>query len=193
VFIVESVPVINKRLREHFGLRSEKAYFRLTWPNDEFEVRRTNKTPEGWTLLHPEFRKVHKYEKWRWGCWVLERLSEVPIVNLKELADTALSYEPIWTFEKGQPPAWAPVKFLITTLLEQARSAGVYKKYKHPLEGLTTEELKESKKLELEAIERELFGNETRIGDALAHEHGVGYTTSKIMLTDGEGNGKNTH
>jgi len=182
VFISEPIPVINRRLREYFGLRAERPYFRLTWPNDEFEIRKVNYTPEGFQLIHPEFRKVHKYEKWRWDHWILERLSEVPIINMKDLPDIALSYEPIWTFDKDKPICWAPVRLLVETVLNQARAGSSYKKYKHPYEGLTDKQAIEKRDAEVQEMYDYLYGDETKIGDALAHEHGVGFTTSKILL-----------
>lgn len=180
MFTYESIEVINKRLKEHYGLLEDKPNFRLQWPDEEYEIRLLNHTPEGLQLLHPVFKKVHKYLKIYHGFWVLERLTEVDVINQQHLPDTALSYEPIYHFydlKNGQAtakqPAWPPIKFLIDTLLDNIRQKGIYTRYKHPNAGDTSEDIILKRLEELREMEDYLFGDETNVTTALAHQWGV--------------------
>jgi len=157
--------------------------YRVVWSEDQFEFRSTNYTDEGLELLHFETRKLPKYRQWIMEKWVLERLSEVPAINQGEL-NLALSYEPLWVFEdkSGFPldPKWIVCKFVVDQVHKNIEEAGSYTKYKDPYAGLNSKDLLEKKDEELKEIEKELFGDETAIGDALAYDYGVGFTTSKI-------------
>lgn len=178
MFPKENIETINRRLKDTFGLYNDIVRYRLTWPNDEFEVRRVNHTEEGFQLLHPEFRRVHKYEKWRFNHWILERIMEVPVVNMTQMAGANLSYEPVWTLEEIQI-AWPPIRF-ICQQIEDKIGKTMYKQYKHPYEGLTTKEQLEKKQKELDDIYAALYGNETRVGDALAYHGAIVVPTNYI-------------
>lgn len=187
----ENIETLNRRLKDTFGLYQDKPRYRLTWPNDEFEVRRVNHTPEGFQLIHPEFQRVHKYEKWRWDKWILERIMEVPVVNMVQMAGAALSYEPLWTLEEQQI-AWPPIRFICQSVEDKINKAGNFKQYKHPYEGLTTKEQLEKKQQELDEIYATLYGNETRVGDALAYHGAIVVPTNYIgsnARKSGEKNG----
>ena len=185
MFPKENIDTINRRLKDTFGLYADKVRYRVTWPNDEFEVRRVNHTEEGFQLIHPEFRKVHKYEKWRWDHWIIERLMEVPTVNTAQLAGASLSYEPLWTLDEKEL-AWPPIRFICQTVedkIKNAQNGQQYQQYKHPYEGLTTEEQIQKHEQELKEIESYLYGNETRVTDALAY-HGAIVVPTNYVGTD---------
>ena len=177
---METLEIINKRLKDNYGETVDKPNFRIVWSETEFENRLTNFTNEGFELIHPEVRQLPKYRQWIREKYVLERLTEVPIINESELPESRLSYEPLWVFEdaKGNAvrPTWPAAKFVIETVHEQVRTSSYYTKYKDPDNGLTQEQQFEKRNLELQEIQDELFGNETTIGDALAHKQGVGFT-----------------
>lgn len=174
----ENIDTLNRRLKDTFGSYEGHVRYRITWPNNEFEIRRMNFTEEGFQLIHPELRRVHKYEKWRWDHWILERIMEVPVVNMERLGGANLSYEPCWTLEEIQI-AWPPIKFICNTI-EEKIGKKLYKQYKHPYEGLTTKEQLEKKQMELDEIYQSLYGNETRVGDALAYHGAIVVPTSYI-------------
>ena len=177
---METLETINKRLKDNYGETADRPNFRIVWSEDEFENRLTYFTDEGFELIHPEVRRLPKYKQWIHEKYVLERLTAVPVISENELPECKLSFEPLWVFEdvKGFPvkPTWAAAKFVIETVHEQVRTAGVYTKYKDPENGLTQEQMFEKRNSELQVIQDELFGNETTIGDALAHRQGVGFT-----------------
>ncbi len=178
MYPIENAETINRRLKDTFGLMNDFARYRITWPNDEFEVRKVGKTEEGFQLIHPEFRRVHKYEEWRWNHWIIERLMEVPVVNLSDLPENVLSYEPLWTLEEKEL-AWPPIRFICNSV-EEKIGKKLFKKYKHPYEGLTTEEQLQKKDEELREIESYLYPNETRVGDALAYHGAIVVPTNYV-------------
>lgn len=182
---VEKPETINRRLVDHYGKTEDKANYRLVWSEDEFEMRETEFTPEGFHLLRPEVRLLPKYKQYIQDRFILERLTVVPTFQQHELPKDVLSYEPIWVFEDPRTaeiirPAWMACKFIIDNIHKNIEGAGMYTKYKHPDAGLNPEQLVEKKRAELQEVEQSLFANETETGDALAYREGVGFTTSKI-------------
>lgn len=173
---IESVDTINRRLRDHYGSTDEKANFRIVFSEDQFEMRLTNYTDEGFQLIHPEVRKLPKYRQWIHEKYILERLMEVPAINQTEIQNI-LSYEPIWTFEdnEGFPlrPAWIAAKMVVEQVLENLENKGIYTRYKDPDDGLNTKDQLEKRNVELTNLEEALFGNENDITDALAYHEGV--------------------
>jgi len=170
----------NTRLFDKYGKLNNKARFRIVWSDDQFEKRWTNHTPEGFLLLHPEVREYPKYKQSNPDCYVLERLTEVPVFGEKDGAPaTDLSYEPLWFYEakdkKGENilPNWASLAFVIEHVLEAIRTQGQYVKYKDP--NTKSEEALELQKVRIDAMIEELFGNESETGDALAYKDGVSY------------------
>jgi len=160
---------LNKKLKENFGQFDDKPKFRLVWSEDQFEKRLSNVTSEGLRLQYPQMIELPKYRHYLKDRYVLERLTEVPAFQAKELA-TALSYEPIWVFEgmKNEPikPNYGACKFVIETLLESTKDS-IGAKYKD------IEDTPEEKLKRIEEIENDLWGNETEIGDALAHKQAI--------------------
>jgi hypothetical protein len=176
---MENLEQINQRLIDHFGLFEDgQPNWRIVWSDDQREMRYGTypKYSEHGIYLgeYTGVLEVPKYSQWITHKWVLERIFPVPAMNSKELI-TKLSYEPVWVFEDGKgqslPYKWEVAKLVIDSIYEEgARVAGV-KQYHDPDQ--IPEEAIENEKKRLEALQSELFGNETEVGDALAHHQGV--------------------
>jgi len=182
---MEPLAVINERLKEVYGkdVVNGLPIYRVVWSHDQMEKRLMSVTDSGIHLLEPEIREVPKYRHYINNKWVLENLVEVPPFQQKELG-TPISYEPLFVFETntGQflPYKWEAIVFVINTVRAARGQESMYAKYVDP----------DNQDPELRADERvkklqdELFGNETEVGDALAHKQGVGYTggmSSKLI------------
>lgn len=162
----ESVEVLNQRLVDYFGYFEGQPSWRVVFSDDQLEKRRgtyRDHTKEGLFLREvTEIREVPKYRQWIQHKWILERLTAVPEMCQDELL-TRLSYEPIWVFEdkKGNPldPIWMAIEYLVTRILgKQGRRPFI------------PEENAEER---ISKLEEYLFGNETDVGDALAHKEGI--------------------
>lgn len=173
--VIEPVEVINRRLQENYGETEEKGNrlpnYRIVWSEDQMELRRTDRTREGFQLAHPVVMELPKYRQWIQKKHVLERLTVVPIINEQDLPSSKLSYEPIWVFEdaKGRalPPVWPMCKFVIDGIHDRMAQAGAYTR--HPDHNETKEELD----ARLKEIEAYLYQNETDVGDALATKNAI--------------------
>lgn len=171
---------INKILKDQYGIDtvSGLAIFRVVWAEEQMEHRKgyyEDFTPSGIFIRGvEEVRYTTKYP-YISEVYVLERLVVVPIRNENDLPAVKVSYEPLHSFRKNpdaQPPSIAAAQFLIDAVLA-AQGHGNLIKYKDPLAGLNTPELIEAKNKELQALQDELFGNETDTGDALAHKEAI--------------------
>lgn len=168
---MELITTINQRLIDHYGLDTStgQPMFRVVWADDQTEKRRTDRLDSGIQLLYPVVREVKKYPYLK-AMHVLERLVVVPEVDQHELADAKLSYEPIWAYKDGYdqpiPPMWEPTKFVVDTLYAALGKKSMAK-YKEVVES------PEEAEIRLNALTKELFGNETDAGDALAYHEGV--------------------
>ena len=167
---MESVETLNTRLIDHFGKDSDtgQPMFRIVWSEDEVEKRLVECTDLGVQLLYPEVREVKKYWYLR-ELYVLERLVEVPEFQVKELAGKRLSYEPLWAYrdDKDQPvrPVWESTKYIIDIFYAALGKKSAYQ-YVDPY-------APENKETRIQKLEEELFGNETKTGDALAYQQGI--------------------
>jgi hypothetical protein len=170
---MEEVSVLNKRLIDYFGLDSDtgRAIFRITWANDEVEMRLVEELDSGVQLLFPEVREVKKYPYMK-DLYVLERLVVIPDINKKDLPTQKLSYEPIWAYRdinnNPLPPIWDATK-LVIDVLYAALGKKSLRKYVDT-EKNTTPEGREERISELQS---ELFGNETDVCDALRYKEGI--------------------
>ena len=170
---MESVETINARLLEYFGTHwDNRPIWRVVWSEDQFEKRRTDYTDSGLQLLVPEVRELPKYRQWIHNKYVLERLTIVPDVNRDELLEK-LSYEPLWVFEDRHgnplPPKWEAAKLVVDEVMALTGKESMGPKY-------IDEEIKNPKEARMKRInklEEELFGNESPVGDALAHKQAV--------------------
>jgi hypothetical protein len=170
--LVEPIETLNKRLVDYFGVDtvSGQPMYRIVFSEDQFEKRLTNHTKEGLELLTPQMVELPKYRQWIHDKYVLEQLVVVPAYNEQELS-TKTSYEPLHAFQDGDqnylPPKWEITKFIID-LLHSAKGRQSMRRYADDHEGS-----KEERELRIKALEDQLFGNETDVGDALAHKQGV--------------------
>lgn len=167
---METLKVINRRLADIYGNYLDgQSNYRVVWSEDQFEMRIVSATPESFILTNPDVRLVKKYGQYIHNKWILEKLVEVPEILHDELLNK-LSYEPLWVFEDGKgnplPPVWGVIEIVIGTVMENAAKA-VGAKYTQP--GWSKEEAE----VRLKEMEEVLYGNETPVGDALAHKTGI--------------------
>lgn len=165
----ETIESINAKLLEEYGTEFGNApKFRVVFSDDQFEKRWTDRTDEGFELLHPEVRLLPKYRQFVREKYILERL--LPVVGETDLI-TKVSYEPAWVFQdkKGNylPPFYEGCKHVIESIFSAIDKAGTFTKYKDKNVSL------EERAAQLKKVEDELFGNETEVGDHLAYGTGV--------------------
>lgn len=178
------VELVNKRLVEDYGRFSttDKPIWRVIWSEDQLEKRWVTHTAEGWELVHPTVMEVPKYRQWINNKYVLERMVAIPEFVENELVEQ-ISYEPVWVFEDKYgnplPPVWSAVRLVVEQVYKAAANA-VGAKYKDP-ELCDPKDAKEIQAAKIDKLVEELFGNESEVGDALAHGDGVGFTTSKLL------------
>jgi hypothetical protein len=162
---------INKQLADRFGIDTVtgRVMYRVVWAEEQFENRLTEYDDRGNPLLVPEVRLLPKYQ-WIKGKFILENLMYIANPeSQKELAGQKLSYEVVFVFDdkNGNPlPPNFDVCVLVITTMQAAMKGGGYVKYK---EGNPVEERKQ----EIEALQQELFGDESEITDALARGSGI--------------------
>ena len=166
VELPETIVNLNQRLSDYYGLfESGQPNYRIIWSTDEYEIRLTD---------NKGFQEVPKYMYAR-DRFILEKLIPTPELNSNELI-SRLTYEPLWVFEDrhGNPlsPIWQAIEMIISTVNRQLAEAGrMGVKYKDP-ESDPNEAI-EAKSKRVDSLLDDLFGNETAIGDALAHGYGV--------------------
>lgn len=173
----ETLEYINYHLTKEYGKPfDDRAEWRVVFAADQIEKRVLKTTDEGLDLLFPEVREVRKYQHIKPDRYVLERL--VPVMGATDVV-TKTSYEPTWTFEDRHgnylPPYFDACKFLIDNILEQQNTPKSHVKYKDPM-------LDPHHRDKMIAdMEFKLFGDETPMGDALAHGDGISYAGMKIF------------
>lgn len=179
--INEPIEVLNERLIEHFGkdTNTNRPIWRVVWSDDQLEKQLLNYTPEGLELIHPQWYEVPRYKMIGvHSRYVLERFVIVPLVHEREIT-SKLSYEPMWVFEDKDgfplPPKWEPIKHIIDTVYLAIGKTPGTAKYRDPDSGKKPEELIAEEADRIKQIQEDLFGNETPIGDSLAHNSGVSY------------------
>lgn len=183
--LIESIESINENLISDFGTFSDgRPNFRVVFSDDQYEKRWTDRTDEGFQLLQPEVRLLPKYKQFIHQKYILERL--VPAGPGTDLVEKT-TYEPAWVFQDANqnylPPRFDMCKFVVDSIMAAMDKAGTHPKYRDP------DIDPQVRKKRVEDMEKELFGNETPAGDALAYGSGVGFTTSDIL----EDKGKLTH
>lgn len=180
--LVEPIEKINYYLERDFGKWLDgRPNWRVVFANDQFEQRIMTHTDEGLELMYPEVRTVRKYQHIERDRYVLERL--VPVVGETDLV-TQTSYEPAWTFADRfgnyLPPRFDACKYIIEGIYAQIDQAGTHVKYKDP------NATKEERLKMILDMEEKLFGNETPVGDALAHKFGVTDFHEKVNFSSEE-------
>lgn len=185
--LAENIDTINNYLTNNYGSDAvtNQPIFRVVWSEDQFEKRMMDVTDEGIQLLTPQVRTVPKYRQWIHERYVLERLVLVPDYQREELADSKISYEPIWVFtsifDEYLPPKIDACKIVIDSLYAALGKKSLRKyvddEAQHPVE---------SRELRIKKLEEELFGNETPTTDALAYGTGVSVPNSFDVHSKGE-------
>jgi hypothetical protein len=180
--LTEPIESINNQLRDQFGSDTITGLpmWRIVFSESQFEKRKgtyDDYTPGGIYLRTvTEVREVPKYS-WIKERYVLERLVIVPEFQQNELPTSKLSYEPLWVFQTGSgvylPPRFDASKLIIDSVLAAQYADHNLAKYKDPMAGLTTSEQIEKKAAEIDKLQEELFGNETFVGDAIAHKEAI--------------------
>jgi hypothetical protein len=171
---MEAIQTLNYRLKRDFGrFENGEPNWRVVWSEDQFEKRWTNFTDEGFELLSPVVKELPKYKQWIHNKYILERLIPVPDLVESDLIGK-ISYEPVWVFQDSDgnplPPKWEAILLIIDSV-NNASASSIGAKYKDP--ELTVEGSKEEREKRLDAIQADLFGNETEVGDALAQKQAI--------------------
>ena len=183
----EDLAIINQRLIDRYGrYNTNQPFFRLVWANDQYEKRWMTHTDEGMELIHKEVREVPKYWDKR-DRYVLEGLQEIPPGAITDLTRNT-SYEPMWTFQGSDGnyllPRWDAIIIILESVKRMQEFGQVYTRYQEP----SAEEVKEIYRQEVDKMEKELFGNETLVGDSLAYGGGV-TVPNNYQSNKGENNG----
>ena len=174
---MESIESLNQRLIDYYGITvdSGESIWRIVWSDDQVEKRLTRHTREGFELLVPEVQELPKYRQWIHNRWVLEQLVRVPEGTSKELTVNQISYEPMWVFQNDKDealyPVWEALELIISTVQAARGHSGAFAKYRDP-EG-SKEGAIQAKQERIAKIEESLFGNESNVTDALAHNQAV--------------------
>lgn len=172
--ISEKVETINKQLVDEFGrdISTGDAIWRVVWSEDQFEKRfgtYDDFTKSGiYIRTVTEVRLVPKYRQWIQKKYVLERLVIVPTGTEEILTKT--SYEPIYVFEDNKhnylPPRFDAAKFVIELIY-----AAQGKPIRIEVEDDPNDPQVREKRIM--KLQQELFGNDTKIGDALTYGSGI--------------------
>ena len=174
---------VNNGLKNLFGIDtiSGLPIWRVVFSEDQFEKRLGTYDDFSKAGLYlrtvTEVREVPKYRQWIKEKYVLEQLVVIPEASSGELPAAKISYEPLWVFQDGNgnylPPRSDACKLIVDTVYAATGKSSLAK-YKDP-EG-TAEEALELKKIQIDKIEEELFGEESSLNGAIVHGWGVGYT-----------------
>jgi|SRR5262245_31704513 len=177
VILPMAVQQINRDLMELFGIDSDGggAIWRVSWSNDQYEKRLTDHTEKGVQLIHAEVRNMPKYS-WIKDRWILERLCLVPDVNVGDLPSERKSYECMWKFENAYtgealPPNLQVAKFVVDTVYAAMGKSSMAKyvdeEAKNPIE---------SREKRINALQEELFGDESSLLGRTITGEAVAYT-----------------
>jgi hypothetical protein len=172
----ERIEDINYWLERDFGKTGLYPNWRVVWSEDQFEMVKgrfvTYDNSNNIISTQEGVAQVRKYEYIK-EKFILERIMPVPELNREELVGREWSYEPLWVFEDKNgnwlPPKMEVCKIVIDSVLKaSARAIGA--RYKNPEDDQDPIEVR---KMRIDKLQEELFGNETDAGDALAHGSGI--------------------
>lgn len=173
----EALEMINKKLNENYGNTEDKQNFRLTWSDDEREIRLCSHSVEGFQYVQPRYEERYKYRQYCRERYILEKLCVVPAQQGAELIEV-ISYEPLWVFETSESvgggerlplyPKYRAIEYIIENVLEAGRKGSYYSK---PIQDPDDDPNEKEKKIR--ALQHELFGNETETTDALAYREAI--------------------
>ena len=188
VILPGAVQEINRQLIAEYGIDSDggQPIWRVSWSNDQYEKRLSTHSAKGIQLLHPEVINLPKYQ-WIKDRWILERLCLVPDVNVGDLPSQKKSYECMWKFknaftEEALPPNFVVAKFVVDTVYAAMGKSSMAKyvdeETKNPLE---------SREKRINALQEELFGDESFLLGRTVTGEAVAYTGEpKINASQGE-------
>jgi hypothetical protein len=165
----EPIERINEQLIEHYSrdISDGRPNYRVVWSDDQLEKRLTTHDDHGNELMFPEVRLLPKYKQYIRHRYVLERLTVV--LGETDLLEKVV-YEVVWTFQdktgKYLPPWFEACRHIIENILMNRAASNYFAKYKDTMS-------KEEYIAGIEKMEKELFGNETEIGDALHYGNAV--------------------
>jgi len=165
----EPIERINEQLINEYGtdIADNRPKYRLVWSDDQYENRITTHDDHGNELIRPEVRYLPKYKQYIRHRYILERLTVV--LGETDLTEKVV-YEVVWTFQDNQgkylPPWFEACRHIIENILMNMGAKNYFAKYKDIMS-------KEEYIAGIDRMEKELFGNETPVGDALAYGSGV--------------------
>jgi hypothetical protein len=170
---METLKELNARLIARYSTAWDNSpIYRIVWSDDQFETREVTSSDAGIQYLTPIFKEVPKYRHYIQHKYILEKFVEVPEQQQKELAGKKVNYEPLWTFEdrfgNALIPKWEVCELVIHTVQAAMGRSSLFK-YVDP-DSIDPVEKRQER---IEKLEKEMFGNETNTGDALAHGFGV--------------------
>lgn len=174
---MEKIETLNKRLVDRYGIATDSSnpIWRVVWSEDQYEKRLTNWTREGFELLMPVVLELPKYKQWIHEKYVLEMLVRIPEGTSKELTVNSISYEPMWVFQDKEgnplPPKWEAIELIIASVHAAMGHNNAFAKYKDP--DSSPEGAIQAKQERIAKIEEALYGNESNVTDALAHNQAV--------------------
>jgi len=164
---------MNQRLRDTFGIDTitGEPIWRISWAANEIEKRHTefkDYTSSGiYIRTAKETRDVPKYPWWE-NMFILERLVLVPESNQQELLGKKTSYECLWPFhdskENPLPPNYEVCEMVIYQVYkaQYGPKSNKLTKFKHlDIYGANSEEELLLKRLRIEKLKNEMFGDET--------------------------------
>lgn len=179
----EPIEVINKRLADRYGYGDlNQPNWRIVWADNTLTEKRKGIFTKFDLHGNPigEFEGVEIRPKYGYihNKYVLERFAWVP-ANVETDLVERFYYHPAWTFQDKDknplPPNWEAIEIIIETVLRAAARA-IGAKYKETNDSYTTEQLKRRI-----AIMEELFGNETKVTDALRYKDGVSLSGKRLI------------
>jgi len=175
-----NVERFNNYLQRDFGyFDGIHANYRIVYSDNEKEKRFVTHTREGLEYIRPRIEEVPKYKQWIHNKFVLEKMTFIPNDQQTDLLGN-LSYEPVWVFQDKDgnflPPNYDVAKLVIASMNEaMAWRYGV--KYK---DERSMADFKEVHEEHIKELQKELFANETKVGDALAIGSGVSITSDDM-------------
>lgn len=182
----EPLEVINRRLRERYGVAElDCPNWRIVWADNNLTEKRYGTFTKFDDHGNPigEFTGVEIRPKYGYinNRWVLERFTWVPPNVETDLVEKHY-YHPTWTFEDKNknplPAEWEAIEIIIETVMRAAaRATGA--KYKETNADYTMEQMKRRIR-----IMEELFGNETKVTDALRYKDGVSFGGIKPLVKE---------
>jgi hypothetical protein len=161
--LTENIESINRQLVDLFGVDTVtgQPMYRVVFSEDEYEMRKTDRTKDGFILLTPTFVRAPKYSQWIHAKYILESLVGVPDIHQDEIL-TKTSYEPLWVFEDDNGNALPPVIQACKFVVDIVRAAtGKKSLAKYVDEEAKNPEEEREKRINL--LSEQLFGDESNL------------------------------